>query len=104
MVKKIFKPIIFEIFSKKEQIATARTNSHGQVQIATACGGPLGHAYIHTVNVYSLRKRAFLNRWKKGIATEKYKYKFNDDMSVVLLLCASNEQRKREVVFLSITI
>jgi hypothetical protein len=44
MVKKIFKPIIFDIFSKKEQIATARTNSHGQAQIATACGGPLpGH-------------------------------------------------------------
>jgi hypothetical protein len=41
MVKKIFKPIIFDIFSKKEQIAKARTNSHGQAQIATACGGPL---------------------------------------------------------------
>jgi hypothetical protein len=41
MVKKIFQPIIFDIFSKKEQIATARTNSHGQAQIATACGGPL---------------------------------------------------------------
>ena len=41
MVKKIFKPIIFDIFSKKEQIATARTNSHGQAQIATACGGPM---------------------------------------------------------------
>jgi hypothetical protein len=41
MVKKVFKPIIFDIFRKKEQIATARTNSHGQAQIATACGGPL---------------------------------------------------------------
>ncbi len=41
MVKKILKPIIFDIFSEKEQIATARTNSHGQEQIATACGGPL---------------------------------------------------------------
>jgi hypothetical protein len=41
MVKKIFKPIIFDIFRKKEQIATARTNSHGQAQVATACGGPL---------------------------------------------------------------
>ena len=46
MVKKIFKPIIFDIFSKKEQIATARTNSHGQGQIATACGGPLRGVYV----------------------------------------------------------
>jgi hypothetical protein len=46
MVKKIFKPIIFDIFSKKEQIATARTNSHGQAQIATACGGPLEISYL----------------------------------------------------------
>jgi hypothetical protein len=46
MVKKIFQPIIFDIFSKKEQIATARTNSHGQAQIATACGGPLEISYL----------------------------------------------------------
>jgi hypothetical protein len=58
MVKKIFKPIIIDIFSKKEQIATARTNSHGQAQIATACGGPLvgrccGTTRVpHIVNLY----------------------------------------------------
>jgi hypothetical protein len=46
MVKQIFKPIIFDIFSKKEQIATARTNSHGHAQIATACGGPLGGGQV----------------------------------------------------------
>jgi hypothetical protein len=41
MAKIIFKPNIFDIFSKKEQTATARTNSHGQEHIATACGVPL---------------------------------------------------------------
>jgi hypothetical protein len=41
MVKRIFKPNIFDIFSKKEQTAAARTNSHGQAHIATACGVPL---------------------------------------------------------------
>jgi hypothetical protein len=46
MVKKVFKPIIFDIFRKKEQIATARTNSHGQAQVATACGGPLLADYL----------------------------------------------------------
>jgi hypothetical protein len=41
MVKIIFKPNFFDIFSKKEQSAAARTNSHGQAHIATACGVPL---------------------------------------------------------------
>jgi hypothetical protein len=46
MVKIIFKPNYFDIFSKKEQIAAARTNSHGQAHIATACGVPLDrHCY-----------------------------------------------------------
>jgi hypothetical protein len=59
MVKKIFQPIIFDIFSKKEQIATARTNSHGQAQIATACGGPLP---THTVLYITAGIRSFLHR------------------------------------------
>jgi hypothetical protein len=57
MVKKIFKPIIFDIFSKKEQIATARTNSHGQAQIATACGGPL------PVGSYDTGRWTVVNVW-----------------------------------------
>ncbi len=32
-----------------EQIATARTNSHGQAQIATACGGPLAGLLVHAL-------------------------------------------------------
>jgi hypothetical protein len=58
MVKKIFKAIIFEIFSKKEQIATARTNSHGQAQVATACGGPLAGTYAAKVPPQELHKIA----------------------------------------------